>query len=283
MAGERVATGTYRAVDWGISWSLLKAWRTSPRHGHYAEITGYTDSDSPDLLIGRAVDTALLEPAAFDARFAVWEGEAKRGAEWTAFKAAHEGRDILSAAQLAQVRAMRDAVASHPYAPRYLMAEGREVQVRRQWTDDATGTRCKGQFDCLPWPACVVDLKSTRSLDRRRFEWQARDLGWWHQLAWYRRGQAAHLGVSREFVECVIVAVDKTEPYDCAVVPIDPEDLEWCDAEIDALLVLRKKCRESGSYPGRYPQPVEWRYPLTAEERDDDEMTLTIGGDDASS
>lgn len=264
MAGERVATGTYRAVDWGLSWSLAKAWLVSPRDGHYSEATGYTDSDSPDLLVGRAVDTALLEPDEFERRFAVWEGEAKRGAEWTAFKAAHASRDILSTSQLAQVRGMRDAVLGHPHASRYVLAEGREVQVRRQWRDADSGTLLKGQFDLVPWAHCVVDLKSTRSLDERRFRAQAWDLMWFAQLAWYRRGQSQHLGVSRAAVECVIIAVDKTEPYDCGVFPIAPATLDYCDGLIDALLAKRKACRAEGRFPGRYPEPVEIAMPAWA-------------------
>jgi exodeoxyribonuclease VIII len=255
----------YRS-DPGLNWSLLKAWRRSPLHGHHAETTAETES-SDALDFGRAFHCATLEPDLFAARYVVWNGGRRAGRNWEDFalSATAQGQEILTTADYDAVRAMADAVRNHPACRNYF-DHAIEVEAVRRWTDNGTGTNCKARLDAVPFDAVVLDLKSARDYDPRRFTAKAWDLGYQHQMAWYRRGQAAKVGRSPAFVQMVLIAVEKVRPYDVCVMPVRTDTLDDCDAEIDELLALRQRCRESGNYPGAYPQPVEigapaWAYP----------------------
>ena len=259
---------TYQAID-ALNWSTLKHMDKSPAHFKHAR-----DNDRPDstrMAMGRAVHCAVLEGDAFPLSFTVFKGGARRGNAWTDFKAANEGVTILTEDEYATVLAVRDAV--HAYGPaRDLLCNG-IAESCLFWTDPTTGIECKARPDFVDG-AILVDLKTTGTVDAREFGRTAGRLLYHGQMSFYARGVSATTGVD---VDASIIAVELDAPHDVAVFDIDSVTALAGDQLVDRFLGEVARCRESGQYPGRYPEPRPLELPAYL--LDSDDFGITIGGE----
>lgn len=260
-----------------VNWSALKWLRESPLAYRYA-----MDNPQPDkeaFAIGRALHALVLEPETFADRFVTWTGGRRYGREWDEFRGAHEGRTILREEDETLVRDMAYAVTSHPLAMRYVSGGVAEQPV--VWTDPATGMRCKARPDLTHEERRILlDLKSTRSAEGRRFGHEAARFGYPGQLAHYEAGCLHGLGWAPEQV--VIVAVEKAPPHDVGVFEIDPQAREIAAAEVAELLARLKECTERGEWPGRSMELQALQLPAWVyaddDEDDADGYGLSFGG-----
>ncbi|MDP3766832.1 MAG: PD-(D/E)XK nuclease-like domain-containing protein, partial [Dehalococcoidia bacterium] len=199
-----------------INWSRLRhLWGEdgSPRRYRHALTEPREDNDT--LRRGRAVHTAILEPDRFPLDYAVYRGPRRAGKEWDAFEAAHSDRTILTAAQYDTALAIRDAVRRDPIARRYLDGDGSNERTLT-WTDERTGFRCKCRLDRFNFkPRAIVDVKTARSIAKRRFANSGGGLGYQCQMGHYTSGAIANgLLVERR---AVLIAVEHKRPHDVAV------------------------------------------------------------------
>ena len=235
----------YDAIE-AVHWTALKEMRKSALHYRYRE--GTPLEDTPRLMLGRAVHTAVLELERFLLDYALFEGERRAGKVWDAFEAQHAGKTILKRPEYELCLAMRRAVMEHPVAAPYL-AKGRPEHVVT-WTDEATGLACKARPDWIcdvPGKAALLDLKTTSTVDATLFGSNVARMGYYAQLAFYRQGLVAN-GLP---MAAKIVAVEAAPPHDVAVFDA-AEALHAGDEEVAELLAAIAGCRESGAWPGRY-------------------------------
>lgn len=254
----------YSAID-AINWSSLKHLRTSPLA--YQHALQAPREDTAALALGRAAHTLIFEPHLFEAEFALWEGD-RRGKEWAQFKADNEGRTILKTTEIDDIAAMADAVRRHPLVSRYF--SGAEFEQTMVWTDPRTGAACKARADWMqPANRILLDFKTCRSVDGRRFGAEAARWGYHLQLAHYRFGCAHALGWSPRRV--LIVAAEKTAPFDVAVFEVDSMSLELAEAELSELMDRLISCRQAGQWPGRYTEEQALQLPawIYADDEDD--------------
>lgn len=285
MAGERVATGTYRAIQ-AVNWSTAKNMiydrdRQTKRlilsPLHYRAALDGVSPDSDAKRIGRAYHCATLEPDTFAARFVAYrasktQGEGARKA-WEAFKAAETTRTILSGADYDAAidagRAMRSSAERNPEIAR-LLSEG-QAEVTRQWKDAESGLLCKARLDWIHAPMVIVDVKTDgRTIDPSRFAAKAEDYFYWHQMAFYRRAQAAAVGCSVDAITVYILALESAPPHAAVLCDMNTDDLAAADAEVGEVLAKIAQCREAGAWPGPFAQTVElrrpaWIYPFDSE------------------
>lgn len=213
------------------------------------------------MALGTATDCAMLTPDRLPLTVAVWEGERRAGNEWKAFAAANANRTILRAADYERAVKIGRIVRSHPVAGSLL--ERGEPQVALEWTEQ--GRACKGLMDWQSAPLVIADLKVTQTVDERAFRAHAWRMGWYHQIAWYRRGVARRETVSREAVTGYLVAVEAKSPHDVIVADLDPLALDLADAEIDVILARLDECERDGRWPGRHESgPVRLGAPAWA-------------------
>lgn len=268
----------YQALD-AVNWSTLKELRRSPLH--YRHRLATPRDDTAYLAMGRAVHTAVLEPDLFPVQYAVYteskskgEGAKKR---WEAFQAANAHRTILDEDDYNRALAIRDAVRSHPRAMAYLERGLAERPV--VWTDEKTGLRCKARLDFVSRsrPA-VVELKTARAVEPRRFASAAAQLLYHGQLAFYRAGWRAAHG---EDLDPVIIAVESEAPHDVVVYRFDDEARDEGDALAAELLQELATRRRTGEWPGLDRGEEQtltlpgWALPDTG---DADDLGLTFGG-----
>lgn len=246
-----------------INISTLKAMRVSPLHYKYAR-----DNERPDTArfgIGRAVHTAVLEPHLFASAYVIFDGD-RRGNAWKDFKAAHADATILKVDEMECVRGMADAINAHPIAREVLKREGALIERAIEWTDAATGLRCKGRPDHVA--GNIADLKTVDTVDERRFRATAARLGYYLQAAFYRRGYRA---LTKFDMACTIVAVEMEPPHDVGVFELDPTSLAYADEQITRLLKRVAWCEQHGQWPGRYPTGRVLTAPDWAHREDQDE------------
>lgn len=260
----------------GVNWSSLKWMRESPLMYHYRR--EHPQADTPAFALGRAVHALVFEPDTFNRDYVIWEGGTRRGKEWDEFCEANDGRTIFKEAEIEVCIEMADAVRRHPLVQPYLEAGRFEVPL--QWTDPATGLLCKGKPDWLLDDARILlDLKTTRSINGRRFGAEAARFGYHNQMAFYRAGVKHALGWYPERV--LIVAVEKEPPHDVGIFEATFEDLYAGEEENDELLRMVKACQEADRWPGRYTEEQALQLPawVTMDDDEDPESYGLVAGE----
>lgn len=233
-----------------LSFSALKHMNESPLHYQCARENPPADTDS--LVLGRYVHTAILQPDLLSVDYAVFDGR-RSGKAWTAFQRENAGKTILRRSDLNEAEDMIRSVRAHPEVRRLLSDPSAEIERPIFWTDAATGIACKGRPDYVSRPARVImDLKTSRSIDARRFGHDIARYLYHAQLAWYADGIDASEGWAPE--RFLLVAVEKSAPYDVAVFELS-EDAITVGRELAQSLILRlKECMDADHWPGRYPE-----------------------------
>lgn len=246
-------TADYFAID-ALNWSTLKNMRDSPAHYRYR--LGDPIEQTPAMALGRVTHTLVFEPGLFAAEYAIYEGGDRRGKEWTEFRDANAGKTIFKPGEIDAAIAMADAVKAHPLVQPYL--EDGLFEQPIQWIDPDNGLRCKAKPDwLLPKRRTLVDLKTTVSVNARRFGSLAARLGYHCQMAMYRHGIEHALGWRPERV--LMIAVERDPPHDVAVFELDDETLIIGLDEVKQLMQQLIVCRAQDRWPGRYEeeQPLQ--------------------------
>ena len=268
LEGER--SGTLRKI--------LDYYDGSPRLYRYA--LGHRTEATDAMVLGLAFHTLALEPETFDDCYAVWDGARRYGKVWDAFVAEHEGKTILRAKDIAKAQRMSRAVREHPAASALLA--GAEVEFTTQWTDVATGIKCKAMSDAYdPTTRTLIELKSTATISRQRLAAQVVRMGWDFQLAHHRAGCIAN---GRPVDQVCIIAVESGGIHDVRVyrIPI-ATDLVLGDIKRRRALALLAKCRAENRWPGQSDDIEDLNLPPWADpdHGTDDENDMIIIEDEA--
>ena len=249
-----IPADAYRALPY-VNNSGLSQLRKSPAHLRWA--LDNPSHKTPALLLGEAAHYAILEPVAFDLRYACSPGFDRRTTAgkqaFASWAKENEGKTILSPDDFCTVKEMAFSVLSHPSAGALLGAD-RETEVTAIWQDSATGLMCKGRIDAISTEfSAPVDVKTTEDASRHAFERSIFKFGYHRQAAFYLDGLRA---CGRDYDHFVFVCVEKSPPYSVAIYRLFEDSLELGRKEIRQLLNLYKKCSESGEWPG-YPDHVQ--------------------------
>lgn len=239
----------YRALD-AVNWSTLKAMADSP--AHYQAALNEDRNDTPALRIGRILDLLIFTPGEFAARCAVspYDKFSTNAAKAWRDEQQAAGLDIVKPDDLAEAQALADAVRKHRHARHYLDAG--QFQTPMVWTDPATGIVCKGLADLLsPAGSFLIDGKSARTIDKRRYAAQAGSLRYHCQLAHYRAGCRIALGFDPQFIGHIVY--EKGAPYDVGVFQFDSSVIDSGEVIVREMLERVAECRAANDWPGRYP------------------------------
>lgn len=241
---SKLAYADYAAID-AVSRSHLEAFRRSP--AHYKAAIKKDWSDTPDLLVGRALHTLVLEPEKFDAEFVCapqLDRRTKVGKEqWADLQSS--GKSVLTAQQMEMVNQMCIAIGTHASAGAILGADDGEPEVTLQWQD--RGVECKGRLDFMNRRfSTIVDVKTTLDASPIAFARTIADRGYHRQAAFYMRG-AQSLGV--EIENYVLIAVEKAEPYAVGVYRLGVASLGAAWEELDGLLDRFLECKAADKWP----------------------------------
>lgn len=159
-----------------------------------------------------------------------------------------DGGILVRGPEWGAAEGMRDAVLSHPQAAGFLKrATLREETLIVEWR----GRFCRGRLDAANAKAgLLVDLKTTRDLARFS-PYAVTDLGYYRQLAWYRRIWGLVTG--EDLPVCVLIAVESDPPFDVGVFALDQSALFYGDLECKMLIEQLEQCEQTKNWPGMFP------------------------------
>ena len=257
-----------------ISHSKLECYRRRPAlyFKKYVTKTLAQPEESTAFRIGSAVHCAVLEEKEFALRYVQKpeiERRSKEGkAAYAEFEAQHVGKTLLDADELAQVVAMREAIAAHPLASQLLGDGLAETTWRKEQPNALGALQCRTDWfsslgcelsDGKPY---ALDIKTVESLDSdafRNFERAAFNYGYHRQAGFYLPliNEIFQWSVAKMYY----VAVEKCEPYGVAVYTLSDEAVAKGQDENIADLVRLKRSLETGDWPNIDPTLHELKLP----------------------
>jgi exodeoxyribonuclease VIII len=249
-----------------ISHSKLECFRRRPAlfFKKYVAKSLPQSEETNAFRLGSAVHCAILEESTFADRYAVKpdcdrrtkEGKAQF-AEWSAH---HLGKTFISAEELVQVIAMREAVAAHPIACDLLKTGTPETTWRVPQANALGALQCRTDWwnaegcETTAGAPYVVDIKTVESLDSdafRNFERAAFSYGYHRQAGFYL--PLINELHSKPVAQMYYVAVEKVEPFGCAVYRLSDEAVARGQDENIEDLIRLKRCHETGVWPNIEP------------------------------
>ena len=206
---------------------------------------------------GTLVHTAILEPDTLTERVVVapkFDRRTTQGkADAAAFEIDNRGKDVITAEEMADLLATRDAVWMHPATSKAL-GMLREVETSIFWSDEVSDIDCRCRPDGIMSNGTILDVKTTVDASPDSFAKSIANYRYHVQAAFYSDGFKAAFGEApRGFA---FLALEKTAPFLCALYVLDAKAVLRGRSEYRADLEVLRRCRASGEWPGLPDQPV---------------------------
>jgi hypothetical protein len=209
---------------------------------------------TPAMRMGTLVHTAILEPDSMSELLLAPTVDRRTSAgkaEWAAFLIESEGREIVTADELEQLSAIRDAVWSHPACGKALGMIA-EVETSIGWTLDGIDCRCRP--DAILTNSVILDVKTTRGATADEFVKSVAQYRYHVQAAFYSDGYKAAFGEAPKGF--LFVAVETEVPHLCACYVASEAMIVRGRADYEADLRTYARCLEADEWPGLSETPV---------------------------
>jgi hypothetical protein len=178
---------------------------------HYVHNRDNPMEDKPHFRLGSAIHCAILEPLRFKDEYVVsqvFDGRTKEGkAAKAEFEAAHQGKFIITDADMEAINGIAENVAYHDDAMKLLKAGTSEVSYF--WQDPETDIWMRGRADSESRFA-TLDIKSTDDASPKGFVKSCAKFSYDMQAAIYTDARSIVTGESKPFA---FLAVEKKAPY----------------------------------------------------------------------
>lgn len=249
---HNMARNDYDSID-AISQSQAKVWLESPRLYEAMFVTKeLVREPSDDLTIGTIVHAVLLEGKAINSLcVAVPEGMRRdaRQEKYRDFLAEANGREVLTAAQVAVIDAMCAAASKHELASR-LLKKLVATEHAIQWKCEDTGIQRKALLDGIadidgtPW---VIDIKTTRDAMPAGFTREIEQRRYDVQAAWYQDAVASDM-TSGELPPFVFIAISKDVPFRVRCYTLGVDEIQRGRDDARRALLGIAQARKTGNW-----------------------------------
>ncbi|MBQ1790226.1 MAG: PD-(D/E)XK nuclease-like domain-containing protein [Oscillospiraceae bacterium] len=231
-----------------VNKSTLWEMRKSPLH-YWHLMHDTPKEDTKAMQFGRAVHSRLLQPASFDAEYAVapeCDRRTKEGkAIWNELLAS--GKEVISQADMDIINAMQaEYIRTIYYSGDKDWWKIIDSEVPLFWTDDETGIECKARLDLLAQDY-VIDYKTTMDASTNAFHREALRYGYDLQAAMYMEAARANGYNPKGFI---FIAQEKNAPYMINILYASDAFLDRGRWIMRDLLAQYKECRDSNNWPG---------------------------------
>jgi exodeoxyribonuclease VIII len=240
----------YHGYREAISKSRLANMSVCPAYFKWCEDNPQEPSE--DMVLGSAFHKIVLEPETFDDEFAVMpdvDGRTTQGKLLKKqFKETKGNRQVITQDQYDTICGMRDSIMSNPYARKLINGN---IEQSMYWTDELTNVECKCRPDVWRKVAdrvVITDLKSAKSVMPNDF---MRDCVKYHydlQTAMYRDGASKVLGVPKDNIDFVFIAVEKKPPYLLNIMQADTYVIQKGEADFREYIGTYKECLETQNW-----------------------------------
>ena len=262
-----ISNEEYHADTSRISKSGLDVIARSPAHycHKYLGAGRRTENNSPALVTGSAVHSAILEPEKFGLEYVRGIECDRRTTEgkklWNDWLPTSGGKIILAGDTFDMVQNMRESVFAHPSAAK-LLAGGRPEGVIH-FTHTETDVLCKARLDLLhSSERFIVDIKTTEDASPAAFAKSIANYRYHVQGAFYLDA-FAYAGYTPP-EKFVFIAVEKSPPYAVACYYLDAEAIEVGRDIYAENLRTYAAAKASGDWFGYSPKIKPIKLPLWA-------------------
>lgn len=205
------------------------------------------------LVLGTGADLVLIDA----------ENYRTKAAQDAAKAARAEGKVPLLPKEMAEARAIADAVLAHPIAGNLFDPEHGVPERSLFWHDDATGVQRRARLDWLPFPGryqrrmIIPDLKTCASASPAAISKVMHSLKYYIQAPFYVDGVRA-LGLDAD-PAFLFVFAETVPPYIVTIAELDGPGMETGRAAIRRACERFRDCTESGLWPGysSHPDDIE--------------------------
>lgn len=244
----------YHGYREAISKSRLANMSVCPAYFKWCEDNQTEPSE--DMVLGSAFHKIVLEPETFDKEFMIMPHfdrrtkEGRLGYENLMNKVQGECITLITKEQYDTICGMRDSIMSNPYAKKLINGN---IEQSMYFTDELTKVECKCRPDVWRKVAdrvVITDLKSAKSVMPNEF---MRDCVKYHydlQTAMYRDGASKVLGVPKDNIDFVFIAVEKKPPYLLNIMQADTYVIQKGEADFREYIGTYAECKADGVFYG---------------------------------
>lgn len=234
--------------DPALRFSVLDRISVSPLY-LWSSLFADADDDSTAKTLGRVFHTITLQPELLEQTTLIVDASTRNTNIYKAAAVTATGKDVILRHEYDVLCRMRDRF--HANSLNRSILQGAEREASLFWIDPTTGMPCKARLD-VKGKGVVIDVKTTRDLSR--FQYDAKDYGYYRQGGWYTSGVEA---VTGEKVESfLLIAVEKSAPFDSKVFEIGGKALRAARAQNAINLASYATCKSTGIWPG-FPEVIE--------------------------
>lgn len=232
----------------GLSSSMLVKLMRSPAHLREAIIN--PPEQTPAMKFGSAAHAAILEPNLFAGRYVKapeCDRRTKAGKEtYESFAIENQGKEILSGDDFDKIKAMVDAVHSHPVASGLL--KNGKAEMSAFWRDPNTNLLCKCRPDYYNTKnGIIVDVKTSEDASFKGFQKSISKFNYHIQSAFYLDGISTLEG--RSLTDFVHLVVEKEAPHAVGLYVLDDASLDRAREDIKKLLEIYNECVSKNEWP----------------------------------
>ena len=244
----------YHGYKEAISKSRLANMAVCPAYFKWCEDNPQEPSE--DMVLGSAFHKIVLEPETFDKEFMIMPHfdrrtkEGRLGYENLMNKVQGECITLITKEQYDTICGMRDSIMSNPYARKLINGN---IEQSMYFTDELTKVECKCRPDVWRKVAdrvVITDLKSAKSVMPNDF---MRDCVKYHydlQTAMYRDGASKVLGVPKDNIDFVFIAVEKKPPYLLNIMQADTYVIQKGEADFREYIGTYAECKQTNDWYG---------------------------------
>lgn len=240
----------YHGYREAISKSRLANMSVCPAYFKWCEDNPQEPSE--DMVLGSAFHKIVLEPETFYDEFAVMPNVDGRTTQGKLLKKQFDetkgNKQVITQDQYDTICGMRDSIISNPYARKLINGN---IEQSMYFTDDLTKVECKCRPDVWRKVAdrvVITDLKSAKSVMPNDF---MRDCVKYHydlQTAMYRDGASKVLGVSKDNIDFVFIAVEKKPPYLLNIMQADTYVIQKGEADFREYIGTYAECLDTSNW-----------------------------------
>ena len=242
----------YHGYKEAISKSRLANMSVCPAYFKWCEDNPQEPSE--DMVLGSAFHKIVLEPETFYDEFAIMPNVDGRTTQGKLLKKQFDetkgNKQVITQDQYDTICGMRDSIMSNPYARKLINGN---IEQSMYFTDDLTKVECKCRPDVWRKVAdrvVITDLKSAKSVMPNDF---MRDVVKYHydlQTAMYRDGASKVLGVPKDNIDFVFIAVEKKPPYLLNIMQADTYVIQKGEADFREYIGTYAECKADGVFYG---------------------------------
>ena len=242
----------YHGYREAISKSRLANMAVCPAYFKWCEDNPQEPSE--DMVLGSAFHKIVLEPETFGDEFVVMPQVDKRTTQGkliiAEFIIESAEKTVITQEQYDTICGMRDSIMSNPYARKLINGN---IEQSMYFTDDLTNVECKCRPDVWRKVAdrvVITDLKSAKSVMPNDF---MRDVVKYHydlQTAMYLDGASKVLGVPKDNIDFVFIAVEKKPPYLLNIMQADTYVIQKGEADFREYIGTYAECLETQNWYG---------------------------------